>query len=80
MFLVFPHVEDIRLSARCKHGKGTTFNPCLLFSESDSKLYTNFEFYEEKYQTLGIKKIKKMIYKAKQNMMIKKNSKRSLCI
>ena len=28
--------------------KWTTPNPCLVSSESDSKLYTNFEFCEEK--------------------------------
>ena len=28
--------------------KWTTLDPCLVFSESDSKLYTNFEFCEEK--------------------------------
>ena len=28
--------------------KWTTLDPCLVFSESDSKLYTSFEFCEEK--------------------------------
>ena len=28
--------------------KWTTLDPFLVFSESDSKLYTNFEFCEEK--------------------------------
>ena len=28
--------------------KWTTLDPCLVFSESDSKLYTNFEACEEK--------------------------------
>ena len=31
----------------CKHGKETAPDPCLLFTESDSKLYTNFKFCEK---------------------------------
>ena len=53
---------------RCKHGKVDSSYPCLVFSESDSKLYTNFEVCEEKNQTLK----EKLIYKAKQCMMINK--------
>ena len=51
-------------------------DPCLELSESDSKLYTDLEFCEEKnhrhFKTI-------MIYKAKQFMM-GKNSKKSLHI
>ena len=48
-----------------------------MFSESDSKLYTNFEFCEEKNHR-DIKNIP--IYKAKQIVMTKKNSKKNLHI
>ena len=48
--------------------KWTCPDPCLELSESDSKLYTNFNFCEEK--TIDIKKI--LIYKAIQFMMTKK--------
>jgi hypothetical protein len=42
--------------------KHTTPLPCICFSESDSKLYTNFEFYEGK----NLKHLRStLIYKAK---------------
>jgi hypothetical protein len=52
--------------------KWITPNPCLVLSESDSKLYTNLEWCEEKNHR-HIKRI--LIYKAKQYMM-KKNPKK----
>ena len=46
-----------------------------MLSESDSRLYTNFEFCEEKNH----KRFKSiLIWKAKQLMLIKKNTKKSL--
>jgi hypothetical protein len=49
-----------------------------MFSENDSKLYTNFEFCEEKKHRHLKKTI--LIYKAKQMTMTKKDSKESLHI
>ena len=46
----------------------TNLDPCLVFNESDSKLYTKFEFCEEKNHR-QIKNI--LIYKAKQILMTK---------
>ena len=43
--------------------KWTAPDPCLVFNESDSKLYTNFEFYEK----TNYGHSKKKIYNAKQN-------------
>jgi hypothetical protein len=54
--------------------KWTTPHPCLVLSESESSLCTNFKFCEEKNHTHF------MMYKAKQFMMTKKNSKKSLHI
>ena len=49
--------------------KWTSYDLCLVFSESDSKLYTYFEFCEEKIMDI----IKNMlIYITKQIMMTKK--------
>jgi hypothetical protein len=47
----------------------TTPDPCLVLSESDSKLYNNFEFFDEKYYKY-LSNI--FIYKAKHLMMTKK--------
>jgi hypothetical protein len=48
--------------------KCTTLDPCLVFKESDSKLYTYFEFCEEKnHEHLD----NMLIYKAKKIMMTK---------
>ena len=55
----------------------TTPDPCPVFSESDSKLYTDFEFCEEKNHW-HFKNI--LIYKAQQIMMTKKISQKSLHI
>ena len=56
----------------------TNLDPCLVFNESDSKLYTKFEFCEEKNHR-QIKNI--LIYKLSQaNFDDKRNSKRSLHI
>ena len=44
--------------------KWTTPDPNLVFNESDSKLYTNFEFCEEKRNHRNLRNM--MIYKAKQ--------------
>jgi hypothetical protein len=49
--------------------KWTTPNPCLVFSENDSKLYTNFEVCEKRNHKHS-RNI--LIYKAKQIMMAKK--------
>jgi hypothetical protein len=66
---------------RCKDGKWTSPNACLVFSESGSKLYTNFEFCEEKNHR-HFKNI--LIYKDKKIMMTtkikNKKSKESLHI
>ena len=49
--------------------KWTTLDPCSDLSESDPKLYTNFEFYEIEIH----KHLENMwIYKAKQYMFTKK--------
>jgi len=53
----------------CKHNMWTTPDPCLVLSESDSKLYNNFEFFDEKYYKY-LSNI--FIYKAKHLMMTKK--------
>ena len=48
--------------------KWTNLDPCLVFNESDSKLYINFEFCEEKNHR-HYKEI--LIYKVKQIVMTK---------
>ena len=53
--------------------KWTTLNPCISSSKSNSKLYTNFEIYEEKNHR-HLEKL--LIYKAKH----KNNFKESLHI
>ena len=57
--------------------KWTTLDPCSGLSESDPKLYTNFEFYE-----IEIHKHLENIwnYKAKQFMFTKNNFKQRICI
>jgi hypothetical protein len=59
------------------HLKWTALDPCLVFSESDIKLYTNFEFCEGKNH-IHFKNTP--IYKAKQTMTTTKNSKKNLHI
>jgi hypothetical protein len=54
--------------------KWTTLDPCLVFSEIHSKLYTYFEFCEEKNHK-HFKNI--LIYKAKQIIMTKKIQEKS---
>ena len=49
--------------------KWTAFDPCLGSSESDSNLYTNFEFCDEKIHRHS-KNI--LIYKPKQFVIVKK--------
>jgi hypothetical protein len=57
--------------------KWTAFEPCSGLSESDPKLYTNFEFYE----TEIFKHFKSIwIYKAKRFMFTKNNFKQHICI
>ena len=53
--------------------KWIALDSCLVFNEDYSKLYTNFELYEEK-NLRHSKNI--MVYKAKQIMMTWKNSKK----
>ena len=56
--------------------KWTTPNPCLIFSENDSKLYTNFEFCEgEKH-----KHLKNIVLQSQAIYDDKKNPKKSLHI
>ena len=57
--------------------KWTALDPCSCLSESDPKLYTNFEFYEIKIHKhlLNI-----WIYKAKWLMFTKNNFKQRICI
>ena len=57
--------------------KWTTLDPCLGLSESDSKLYTNFEFYEIEIHKY-LENI--WIYKAKWIMFTKNNFKQRICI
>ena len=42
------HESKIHTSPGASTVKWTTHDPCLVVSKSDSKLYTNFEFCEEK--------------------------------
>jgi hypothetical protein len=57
--------------------KWTTFDPCLGLSESDPKLYTNFEFHEIKIHR-HLENI--WIYKAERFMFTKNNFKQRICI
>jgi hypothetical protein len=57
--------------------KWTTLDPCLGLSESDPKLYTNFEFYEIEIH----KHLESIwIYKVKRFMFTKNNFKQRMCI
>jgi hypothetical protein len=53
----------------CKHGKVDNYDPCLVLSESDSKLYTNFEFCEQKHHRYFIKIL---LYTTQQIVMTRK--------
>jgi hypothetical protein len=57
--------------------KWTTLDPCSGLSESDPKIYINFEFYELEIH----KHLESMwIYKAKRFMFTKNNFKQRICI
>jgi len=57
--------------------KWTSLDPCSGLSESDPKLYTNFEFHEIEIHRL-LENI--WIYKAKRFMFTKFNFKQRICI
>jgi hypothetical protein len=57
-------------------GKWTALDPCSSLSESDPRLYTNFEFYETEFH----KHLESIwIYKAKRFMFTKYNFKQRVC-
>ena len=67
----------MKVTVGCKHGKWTTLDPCSCLSESDPKLYKNFEFYEIEI----FKHLENMwIYIAKQFMSTKNNLKQCISI
>ena len=39
---------EYQIAIGCKHGEVDSSYPCTCLSESDLRLYTNFEFYEKK--------------------------------
>ena len=70
------HINNfIGLGARAV--KWTNPDPCLVLSESDSSLYTNFKFCKEK-KHIHLNNI--LMYKSKQFMMIQKFQKKSTYI
>jgi hypothetical protein len=64
----------------CKCGastvKWTVYDPCLVFNESESKLYTNFDSCEEKFINI----LKHIDLQSQSNLWWLKNSKKSLHI
>ena len=65
------------MRVRASMVKWTCLDPCSGLSESDPKLYTNFEFYEIKIH----KHLESIwIYKAKRFMFTKRNFKQRMCI